>query len=403
MDAYVAREPIFNKKQKLLGYELLFRDGLTGSFPGIDGDTATSKLLSNSFLAMGIDQIAGGKKAFINFTQDLLLQKVPTMFPVERIVVEVLEDVNAENGVVQACREMADAGYVIALDDFLYRSELKPLIALSKIIKVDFRLTSSTDLEACIRELSPYPVKLLAEKVETHEEFELGLGLGFDYFQGYFFGKPQILKARDVAPSKIPLLQLMAEANKQGFSFEELEKLVSRDVSISYKLLRYMNSAYFRRAKEISSIRQAIVLLGEKGIRRFVSLIIMAKLASDKPEELVRMSIIRARLCERMGDLARSGVESSELFTLGLFSLIDAILDAAMDKLMATLPLSEAIKSALVGGTGELTPFLDLVLAYETGDWNSVSRVSSGLRLDEKLIPGMYLDAVGWADSLSSI
>jgi c-di-GMP-related signal transduction protein len=401
MEIYVARQPIFGKNLKIYGYELLFRGGMTNAFPNIDGNTATSKLLSNTFLSMGLDQVSGGKKAFINFTQDLLIKKVPAMFPRERITVEVLEDVQPGVDVVEACLDMSKKGYELALDDFLYREELKPLIELAKIVKIDFMASSIDEIAEYVERLTPFGVKFLAEKVETHEELEKAVDMGFSYFQGYFFSKPQIVKGKDVSPSRMTLMQIVAEANKEEMEFEDLEKIVSRDVSISYKLLRYMNSAYFRRLQEISSIKQAMVLLGQKGLRRFISLILMAQLASDKPEELLRTSIIRARLCELMGNEEAVSTNDSELFTLGLFSLIDAILDEGMEKLMGELPLSQSIKKALVSGEGELSDYLSLIRAYEMGDWKIFSQTSSGLGIREEKFPEYYMDAVGWADSMN--
>ena len=402
MDVYVARQPIFNKNKKIYAYELLFRDGMSNVFPGIDGDTATSKILSSSFFAFGIDSLAGKKKAFINFTQELLVKKVPTMFPREKIMVEILEDVEPEEAVVNACQEISRKGYGIALDDFRYREDYHPLLELAGVIKVDFMTTSIKEIEEFLGKLSAFDVKLLAEKIETYEIFQQALDMGFDYFQGYFFCKPQTLKTKDLAPSKVSLLQIMAEANKEAFSFQELEKLIARDISLSFKLLSYINSAYFRRVQEISSIKQAIVLLGEKEIRRFISLIAMAKLASDKPDELIRESIIRARLCEQLGELG-AGMDESELFTLGLFSLIDAILDDSMTNIMERLPFSGDIKSALTERKGSLADYLTLVSCYDTGNWGEASELVTKMGVDEKKLPEYYMDAVGWADSYMTI
>lgn len=403
MKIHLARQPVFNRNKKIHGYELLFRDGALNAFPGIDGDTATSQLLSSSFFNAGIDDVSRGKKAFINFTRKLLVEKIPTMFPRERIVVEVLEDVEVADEVVCACREMADAGYEIALDDFVYSPHWKPLLPLSKIIKIDFRLSSMDEVEDHVARLADYPVKLLAEKVETHEEFKKALDLGFHYFQGYFFCRPEIFSGRDISPTKINILQIMAELNREDFDFTDLEKLVARDVSLAYKLLHYMNSPYFRRVTEISNVKQAIVLLGEMGMRRFISLIVMTKLASEKPDELVRTSIARARLCELLGRESPLAVDSAELFTLGLFSLIDAILDDTMERLMEKLPLTENIKKALVEGEGRLKDFIELTVFYEMGDWDNVSAIAGTIGVTEEKLPGFYVDALSWGDSLAKI
>ena len=402
MEVYVARQTIFNRSKETYGYELLFRNGMSNVFPDIDGDTATSKLLSNSFFSIGIDHIIGGKLGFINFTEDLLIKKVPLMFPKNKILVEILEDVNPTEEVISACREIAGNSYKIALDDFFYRSDLETLISLAGIIKIDLRMTSIEESKNIMEKLASYHVKFLAEKVETYEEFQQALDIGFEYFQGYFFSKPQILKGRDISPSEMNLLQIVAEANKEDIEFDELEKLVSRDVSISYKLLRYIKSAHFKRVREISSIKQAIVFLGEKETRRFISLIALANLASDKPDELIRVSIIRAKLCELIGKESSLQIDQSELFTIGLFSLIDAILDDSIEHLMDKLPLSERIKHALVDGTGALADYLSLASSYETADWQEVSRIAAKIGINEEIIPEFYRNSVVWADSLVS-
>lgn len=403
MEVYVARQPIFSADQKIYGYELLFRDGTSNFFSGIDGDTATSKVLSNSFFTIGIEKIAGNKLAFINFTQDLLIKQLPLFFPKERLVIEILEDVKPDEKVIESCREMAEKGYEIALDDFSYDDGLVPLIAMANIIKFDFRASSIEEMEEYFEKLKDHNVKFLAEKVETQEEFKKAVEMGFDYFQGYFFSKPEIIQGREISSAQMNLLQIMAEVNKPDFDFKTVEDIIARDIAISYKLMRYINSAYFRRANEISSIGQAIVLLGEKGVRSFLSLVSVTKLAEDKPDELIRSSIIRAKFCELTGSLNGSSVNPSELFTLGLFSSIDAILGDTMENLMDKLPLVETIKDALIRGEGELINFLELVKAYERGDWKSVSELQSVMKFDEEKLPEYFMDAINWADTIVSL
>ena len=402
MDVFVARQPIFRKNKKVMGYELLFREGMSNYFPNIDGNLATSKVLTNTFFSIGIDPVAGAGKAFVNFTQDLLLHRIPLMFPRERIAVEILEDVKPEKELIAACREIRQKGYQIALDDYLYRPELEPLVDLATMIKFDVRATPLDELAEPLQRLSGRDIALLAEKVETHAEFVQAREMGFDFFQGYFFSKPEVLSGKDISSSKMNLLQIMAEANKEDFDFQEIEKIAERDVAISYKLMRYINSAYFKRVSEISSINQAVVMLGEKGIRRFLALIAMSGLAADKPDELVRTSIIRAKFCELVGEMEGVKKGPSELFTLGLFSLIDAILDDSMENLMAKLPLSEAIKRALMDTEGELRDYLNLVHCYETGDWKGVSELAPKLGLNAEALPPHYQEALGWADSLAA-
>ena len=402
MQVYVARQPIFNKKKEIYGYELLFRGGMSNFFPDIDGGTATSTLLSNSFFTIGIEELTGSRPAFVNFTQDLLLHQVPLMFPSETVVIEILEDVEPTEDLIDACKHFGEKGYYIALDDFVYRPDLEPLMALADIIKIDFRETSFEKVADCVKKSSGYNVKLLAEKVETNEEFWKALEMGFDYFQGYFFSKPEIIGGKDISSAQMGLLQVMAEANKEDFEFREVEAVILRDVSISYKLLRYINSVYFGIIQDISSINQALVLLGENGTKRFLSLIAMAKLASDKPDELIRASIVRARFCESLGNISHSDIDRSGLFTLGLFSKIDAILDDSMENLMKKLPLSNSIKDALIYGEGELKDYLRLAACYEVGDWGGVSDSAGVLSLKEEEIPPCFTGALNWADNFTT-
>lgn len=403
MDIYVARQPIFNQEKKLFGYELLFRDSMENVFSGVDGNTATSKVLSNSFLNIGIEKLIGKGVAFINFTKELLVKQVPKLFPSEQLVIEVLEDVAAEDEVVKSCKEMAKEGYTIALDDFFYNEGLEPLLALASIIKFDFRTTPPAEISGLITDLSRYNLKFLAEKVETIEEFRIGLKMGFEYFQGYFFSKPEIVGGRDISPAQFNLLEIMAEVNQPGFESSKIEEIIARDVSISYKLMRYINSAYYKRMNEISSIKQAIALLGEKGIRDFLSLIAMTNLAPDKPDELICCSILRAKFCELMAGCIDSRPDSSELFTLGLFSSIDAILNDTMEDIMAKLPLSEKIKSALVGGENDLKKYLDLVKCYESGDWEGFSQLRKKIPMNDESLPEYYIEALSWADAITSL
>jgi len=399
MDVYVARQPIFDRKKNIAAYELLFRDSMSNAFPDIDGDVATSKLLTRSFFNIGLDQLTGGKKAFINFTEDLLLKQVPTMFPPEEVVVEVLEDVTPGDAVVRACEQIMQQGYILALDDFIYRDDLTELIALANIIKIDFMLTPQEEVGDMLARLSQHEVEFLAEKIETYEEYQAAREMGFKYFQGYFFSKPEILKSTDIAPSHISLLQLIAELNREDCSMEKLEEMVNIDISISYKLPRYINSAYFRRVQEITSIRQALVLLGENGIRQFVMLVTAAELAADKPNELIKASIIRAKFCQLIGQASGGGTDPAELFLVGLFSMLDAMLDAPMDAIVEQLPFSESVKAALVDRKGALAGYLNLVTAYETGDWERCRELSVVVDLSEEALPDSYADAVGWADA----
>ncbi|MBU0994360.1 MAG: HDOD domain-containing protein [Proteobacteria bacterium] len=402
MDAFIARQPIFNEKKQLFAYELLFRDGLSNFMPDIEGDVATSKLLSSTYFTIGIDKITNGKRAFINFTENLLVDEFPLLFPKETTVIEILEDVNPNENVIRVSQKFSANGYLLALDDFVFHPDLKPLIALADIIKIDFRQTPPDEIERYISEGHLQGAKLLAEKVETYEEFNLALELGFEYYQGYFFSKPEIIKGSDISSSQFRLLEIVASVNKPDFEFDTVEKLVQSDLSISYKLLRCINSVFFKRKGEITSIRQALVYLGQNEIRRFVSLIALSSVTTVKPTELIRSCCIRARFCELLSSVSECAEPADELFTIGLFSNIDAVLDQPMADIMAKLPLSPKIVSTLTKGRNELSKYLSLSKCYEIGDWQSVRNLAAELCIAEENIPPIYLKACEWANAIAA-
>lgn len=400
MDAYVARQPIFNRRKKIFGYELLFRDATAKFVPGTDGDVATSTVLGNSFFNIGMDQLIDGKKSFINFTQNLIVQKVPLLLPSSETVVEILEDVVPTPELLDACREIAHKGYIIALDDFAYSPELKPLIEIANIIKFDFRASSLDEIKGYLRQIKRHDkLSFLAEKVENYDEFKRAQQMGFDYFQGFFFCKPELVKGKEISGSQLNLLHIMAEVNRPDFDFGNLERLIAPDVSLSYKLLRYINSAFFAKAQDIASIQQALVYMGEEEIRRFVSLVAISNLAKGKPDELIRASCIRAKFCELLGDVTPWPAKPDELFTLGMFSLIDAIVDQPMERIMNELPLADNIKNALARRKGELIGYLGLIEYYEKGQWGLMSRVSNALHIPQETFPELYRRACQWAGS----
>lgn len=401
MKLYVARQPILDRKKNLYAYELLFREGLNNYFPVIDGDEATSKVLSGSFFTMGLEKITGKKLAFINFTKNLLYQETPLLFPPKTTVIEVLEHISPEPVILERLKRFSQKGYTIALDDFKVRPGMKELIDVSDIVKIDFRSTPPQMLEPLVVYMKKRNLHLLAEKVETLEEFQNALNLGFDYFQGYFFCKPEILMAKDVSSTNMNLLTILAEVNKRDFDFGKIETVFVQDVSISYKLLRYINSAFFKISSEITSIKEAALYLGQDELRRFVSLIAMSKIARNKPDELVRQACVKARFCEAVGKKCRATVNPGELFTAGLFSNIDAILDQPMAEIMRKLPLSRRIKETLMGNKTELSIYLDLIYCYENVDWGRVRQFAKTLALPEDEIPAIYAQACESANCLT--
>jgi EAL and modified HD-GYP domain-containing signal transduction protein len=399
MDTFVARQPILDRHLKTFGYELLFRGGVDNLFPDIDGDTASSAVLSNSFLGIGIERLTGGKKAFINFTRDLLLKQVPCLFSPKILFSELLETLEPDEDLLKAVTQMSRKGCHFALDDFIFHEKFEPLMRFAAIIKIDIRQTSMEEAGQLMDRLGGRPIKFLAEKVETRQEYDEALERGFSYFQGYFFSKPEIISQRSIAPTKLRLLQIIGELNREDADVGRLEELVKTDVSLSYRLLQYLNSAFYHLPNKINSIRGAIVFLGLNEVRKLVTLLATAKLADSKPHELIRTSVLRAKLCELAGQSADYQGDPSELFLLGLFSLMDAILDTDMSQIIDQLPISEVLKRALIEREGELVTYLDLVSCFEKGMWDSCPNLSNSQSAAKLTIDG-YAEAVAWADAL---
>lgn len=396
MDTFLARQPIFDRNHHIYGYELLFRAGEANIFPQIDGDVATSKLLSSTFFTVGIEEITGGRKAFVNFTRDLLLQGAAHMFHPGAFVVEILEDVSPGAEVLEACRELRAKGYDIALDDFICTSQTECFLEFTTILKIDFRSTPIAEIKNILGRFSTHPCAFLAEKIETYEEFDQARDLGFHYFQGYFFARPEVMKTTDISPLKHHILRLLIRVFQEDCTVTELEQIISRDVSMSYKLLKYINSAHFARITPLSSVRQGIAFLGMNEIRAFVTIIATSQLCQDKPNELLRTSVIRARFLEHIA--AEIQRDKGELFMLGLFSLIDAILDNSMAELIHRLHLNERIQDALVKREGELFTYLEMVESYETGQWERLDILIENAGIGEGRMAVFYLEAVGWTD-----
>ncbi len=398
-DVFVARQPIFDSKKNVSAYELLFRSSIENfCVPLQDGDQTTNKLLSNSFLVIGLDSITKGKRAFVNFTRNLILQGAPSSIPKELIAVEILENVEPDNQVVNVCKELKGSGYMLVLDDFVFDTKFWPLIELADIIKVDFLTTKGEARRAIIEECGRNEIKFLAEKVETVEEFTEARNMGYTFFQGYFFSKPIVISSKDISSNKLSYLRVLHEINRPDMEFNKLEEIVKHDVALSYKLLKFINSTFFRLTVKVESIKHALVLLGIKEIRKWVSLIALGHMAVDKPQELLVVSLIRARFCESVAVLIGQVDNASDFFMMGLFSVIDALLDRPMKDVLTELPISDGIKEALVGKENILHDVYRMVLSYEKGDWESINQYLTKLNLSEKKLPDFYIDSVKWAN-----
>jgi c-di-GMP-related signal transduction protein len=390
-----ARQPIFDSHLRVFAYELLFRSSLDNFFDFPDGDQATSRVM-DSVLSLGLDQLLGGRPAFINFTRETLMRDLATLLPAERLTVEVLETVAPDEEVVAACRRLKGLGYRLALDDITSLEVFNPLLSLADIVKVDFSLASERQKAEIPRQLRPRGVKLLAEKVEERGDFDRAVAWGYDYFQGFFFCSPEIIAARDIPAFKLNQLQLLKVLGGTELDFDEIEHILSRDLSFSYRLLRYLNSALFGLRSEVRSIRHALSLLGEIMIKRWVAMLVLAAIASDKPAELLRVALLRARFCELLSSPLVPRDEQGDFFLLGLFSVIDACLDQPMEAVAADLPLAPEIKEGLLGGDNLHGRVLQCVSAFERADWAAVTALADSLKLTAQFVGESYLQSVEW-------
>jgi c-di-GMP-related signal transduction protein len=395
---YVARQPILDREEQVFGYELLFRDGLVNAFSG-DNDEASRATLDRSLL-MGLDVLCDGRRAFVNCTRDTLIRGLVTLLPSASTAVEILENVPPDPEVIAACCNLKEAGYLIALDDYVANDARAPLAEIADIIKVDLLLTTEAQRETLVKQYGPWRCRMLAEKVETQTDFFRARDQGFVYFQGYFFRRPEMLNTHDMPANRLNYLRMLAEVSRPDLDVAELEKVIKSETSVCYRLLRYLNSAVFGLKSEIHSVRHALSMLGERQVRRWVRLVAAVGAGQEKTSDLVLAALVRARFGELLQPLVEHG--ESDLFLLGLLSMIDAMLEMPMADVLERVPLDHETKAVLLGQPSLLRPVYQLVLAHESGEWESASQLSESLNLDSERVAAFYWRSQQWAHQVSS-
>jgi len=396
---FVARQPILTADEIIFGYELLFRDGVENFFNSSDQDAASRSALNTSML-IGLNVLCNGARAFVNCTRDTLLKDYITLLPSGQTVVEVLETVPADDEVVAACRRLKEAGYTIALDDFAVDDPREPLTDLADIIKVDLKATSAADAAAMVKRYGPWRCRMLAEKVETREQFASTKKDGFLYFQGYFFRRPETITAHEIPTNQLNYLRMLSAVSQRELDLRQIEDLVKGEASLCYRLLRYLNSAVFGFGAEIHSVRHGLSILGEKEVRRWIRLVATLGAGQDKPSDLVLAALVRARFCELLSPKIERG--DSDLFLMGMLSLMDTILEIPMRQVLDNVPIDMESKAVLLGGPSKLQPFYQLMLAQEAGNWKAVSELSSQLHLADSEVADSYWRAMQWAREVST-
>lgn len=398
MDIYIARQPIFKRDMSIYGYELLHRRSSNNCYENEDGSEATAELVRNSFLELDFDDLTDGTRGFINFTQDLLEAGVPNILPKEKIVVEILETVAATDIVVEVCKLLKAEGYLLALDDLVFDridQDYTPLLELADIVKIEF---STTDKQKQRQLMEKYKdrITFLAEKVETREEYREAVEFGYDLFQGYFFCKPILMKSKGIASLNVHLIEILKELQKEEPDFFKISQTMEKDLGLTYKLLKMANSIYYGTKSEITSLQYAIVRLGIREMKRWISILLIKDFENDENRELIKMCLLRGKLLSLMAHELKSDLPETDFFFTGVLSSIDIIMDQEMEKILEELAVSEHVKKALLGEKGPLKDCLDTVLLYEWLDFDAAMRKLAEMEIDLGRFTEMYIEALAW-------
>ncbi len=398
MDVFLARQPILDRHNKLFGYKLLFRDSQENIYPDNDVDKATIVVIRNSFVNIGIEKVTGGKKAFINFTENILQSDIFDVLPPQSVVVEILENIEPHEKVLEICRKLKVLGYAIALDDFVYSDKYRDLIGVADIIKIDFKVTKGDQRKKVMQQVNRENVKFLAEKVEIMDDFNEAVSLGYTYFQGHYFSKPTMMLGKKMSENKLVYMKLLHEISSNNFNVNSIENLIKKDVSLSLKLLKLINSANYSFLSEIRSMKQALALLGEKEIKNWLYLMVFMIIGEDKPEILIVNTLIRARFAELIASKMHKKINTFNAYLVGMLSMIDLLLDRHFEEILQELLIPNEVKDALnKKSENNYSKLLLLIIAYENGKWDEVSEISKELDLDENCLPNLYYESIYFA------
>jgi EAL and modified HD-GYP domain-containing signal transduction protein len=399
-NAYIARQPIVDAEHRLIAYELLFRHSAYAQSAHVGSDVdAGITVISNTLFNMGTEWLLKGKLAFINMELSMLMSSFSTLLPPDNVVIEVLETVRVTPEILARLQELQELGYRFALDDFHYLPESEPLLPLATYVKLDVLAHTPQELAKMVHAIRKYPVKLVAEKVETPEQFRHCRSLGFDFFQGYYFARPENIVTRVINPTHTTVLQLMEKVRKDA-DVSELENLFKRDVALTFKLLRYINSAGFGLSCEVQSIRHAVSILGMQPLYRWLSLLLVTAGSGPTAPTLSRTAITRGRLCELLGKDNLQRNERDNLFIVGIFSLLPALLEINMEQLLERVVIPDSFADALLTRSGLYGPFLALAEAVESGDLMRLEELSMSLMLTSEQVNEAHLQALAWVEQL---
>lgn len=399
---FIARQAIFNRSMKVYGYELLYRDSATAKkFNHVSAEKSTASVL-NGLFELGIDNISSNKKSFINFNYHFLLSDLIELIEPENLIIEVLENTAIDDQLISRLTELKLKGYKIALDDFVESTNTFPLVPIANIIKFDLMATPLHTIKEEVERALLNGKILVAEKVETKEEYELSKKMGFHLFQGFFFQKPDIIgqTSRRKSP-KLSYMRIIDELDKAEPSFNKLTDIVKKDVNLAHRLLLTTRKQDLDSEDLVNNIRQSLVFMGFKQIKRWINILILQDLATDKPDELTRLSLVRAHFGELLAINSKFHARKNEIYGMFLFSTLDAILNQPMKEALLGVALTRDVKKALILNRGKFSPLLQLVFAYEKGDWKKVDKLTKKMKISQKEITDFYVDAIIYAKDIT--
>lgn len=410
MEIFIGRQPIFNTNEQVYSYELLYRNGIeSNEFPDIDSDLATVELIVNSFFSIGLEELSNGKPCFINFTENLLMSEILDHLNPSQVVIELLEDIPITTSLINRVKQLKAKGYRIALDDFIMQeddwvyNELFPYI---DIIKVDFFISTEYDrkkIEDRVKKYFPHIV-LLAEKVETMEQYLEACQKGYKLFQGYFFTKPQIIVGNDIPANLLQYYRVIALLRVEDPDIDHIAEGIEHDVALSYKLMQLINSSSKRSKFKIRSIKQAILHLGLEDLKRWIYILTYRESQKFNPngsyDELMKTSLCRAKMCELLAKYNNKR-DTSEYFLIGMFSLIDALLRRPLENILMQLPLSDEIVETILGRETKMKQYLQLTIAVERMDFESTFKFANELNINIEDIFEIFKAANKWSYNIS--
>lgn len=398
MDIFVARQPIFNRENKIIGYELLYRNSLENFFdPSISSSKATSVLITNSYINIGMENLIEDKLAFINFDENLINNEVPTLLDKEKIVIEVLESVVPDRQLISNLLYFKKLGYKLALDDFTLDYPYMKTLGLYDVIKVDFMIAGLDGAEEAIKKYKNENRLFLAEKIETDREYKKALDMGYDLFQGYYFSKPQVVSSKSTTGMKFNYIKIKEEMQKDEPDFGVVQNIIETDVDLSYKILRLVNT--FSLSSQVTSIRHALSILGIREIEKWINFLMIQDFVSYEPSEFVKISVIRSRFSELIAINSNKSSQKYQASLVGLFSMIDVILGKKMEKVLSEIPMKDDLKDAiLLKSSSYLYPIISIVIAYEKAHWDTMEENAKRISLDSSKLPNLYVESVNWAN-----